>query len=288
MKNKRILSSMLHVDFRRMFTMPLIYIMVASCLVMPVLILVMTTMMDGSVSVNPQTGEETVVEGFDNVWQIIGTTSTGMPAAEEPEETMPAEEPEETGEQTQNAGAGMGMDMDITSMCNINLLYFIVSVLVCLFVSDDFRSGYAKNLFAVRPKKSHYVFSKTLVCFAGGALMVIAFFAGALLGGKIAGLPFEMVGFNTVQLLMCMLAKVLLMAVFVPVYMIMASIAKGKAWLSILLSLMTGMFMFLMIPLLSPLDATFVHVIGCAAGGILLSVGFGAISNQILKKTSLV
>ena len=55
------LKTMLHVDFRRMFTQPLLWIMVGSCLVMPILILVMTTMMDGSVSVNPQTGVETVI-----------------------------------------------------------------------------------------------------------------------------------------------------------------------------------------------------------------------------------
>ena len=254
------LKTMLHVDFRRMFTMPLLYIMVGACLVMPILILVMTTMMDGTVSVNPQTGVETVIEGFDNVWQIIGSVSTA--------------------EQT--------MSMDMTAMCNINLLYFIVSVLVCLFVSEDFRSGYAKNLFTVRGKKSDYVISKTLVCFVGGALMVLAFFVGALAGGKIAGLPFEMVGFNVWNLAMSVAAKVLLMAVFVPIFLIMAVIAKNKAWLSILLSMMVGMFMFMMIPMLSPLDANWIHVLGCAAGGALLGIGFGAISNLILKKTSLV
>lgn len=254
------LKTMLHVDFRRMFTMPLLWIMVGVCLAMPILILVMTTMMDGSVSVNPQTGVETVIEGFDNVWQIIGNVSS----------------------------AGMSMSMDMTAMCNINLLYFLVSVLVCLFVSADFRAGFAKNLFTVRGKKTDYVISKTLVCFVGGALMVLAFFVGSLVGGAVAGLPFEMAGFNTANLVMCVAAKVLLMAVFVPIYLIMAVIAKNKAWLSILLSLMVGMFLFMMIPMLTPLDASLIHVIGCAIGGIALGIGFGAISNQILKKTSLV
>ena len=254
------LKTMLHVDFRRMFTQPLLWIMVGSCLVMPILILVMTTMMDGSVSVNPQTGVETVIEGFDNVWQIIGNISS----------------------------TGMNMSMDMTAMCNINLLYFLVSVLVCLFVSGDFRSGYAKNLFTVRAKKSDYVISKTLVCFVGGAMMVLAFFIGSLAGGAIAGLPFDMVGFNAANLIMCVAAKALLMAVFVPIYLIMAVIAKNKAWLSILLSMMVGMFLFMMIPMLSPLDATAIHALGCLAGGVLFGIGFGAISNTILKKTSLV
>ena len=258
MKNR--LKTMLHVDFRRMFTMPLIWIMVGACLVMPILILVMTTMMDGSVSVNPQTGVETVVEGFDNVWQIIGSVST--------------------------AESAMGMDM--TAMCNINLLYFIVSVLVCLFVADDFRAGFAKNLFTVRAKKSDYVTSKTLVCFVGGAMMVLAFFVGSLAGGAIAGLPFAMEGFNAVNLVLCLLTKVLLMAVFVPIYLTMAVIAKGKSWLSILLSMMVGMFLFMMIPMLSPLDAGVMNVILCLAGAACFAIGLGAVSNAILKKTSLV
>ncbi|MBQ7368522.1 MAG: hypothetical protein IJW60_02290, partial [Clostridia bacterium] len=105
------LKSMLQVDFRRMLKTPLFYIVVGSCFVMPILILVMTTMMDGTVSTNPQTGEQTVIEGFKTVWQIIGTAGGDMSAA---------------------------MTMDMTSMCNINLLSFFVAVFVCIFVSDDF------------------------------------------------------------------------------------------------------------------------------------------------------
>lgn len=256
----RRLSTMVKVDFRRMFTMPLLYIMVGACLVMPILILVMTTMMDGTVSVDPQTGAKTVMEGFDNAWQIIGTTST----------------------------AGSSMSMDMTSMCNINLLYFFVSVLVCIFVSDDFRSGYAKNLFTVRAAKSDYVISKTLVCFAGGALMIIAFFVGSLLGGAIAGLPFAMEGFSTKNLAMCVLSKTLLVGVFVPLYLLWSIAAKQRLWLSLVGSLCTGMFLFMMIPLLTPLDATAVHVLGCLAGTVLFGIGLGIVSKQTLSKTSLV
>ena len=79
-----------------------------------------------------------------------------------------------------------------------------------------------------------------------------------------------------------------LIAVFVPIYLLMSVIAKQKLWLSLLLSLMTGMFLFMMIPMLSPLNATIMNVILCIAGGVMLSTGLGAISNQVLKKTSLV
>lgn len=260
----RNLMTMLHVDFRRMFTMPLIYIMVGACLVMPILILVMTTMMDGSVTVNPQTGVETVIEGFDNTWQIIGTVSGAAVSAD---------------------AAAMGMSM--TAMCNINLLYFFIAVLVCLFVADDFRSGYVKNLFTVRAKKVDYVISKTLVCAVGGGLMILAFFVGSLLGGAIAGLPFDMVGFDAGNLVMCVLAKVLIVAVFVPVYLLWSVIAKQKVWMSLVGSMCMSMLFFMMIPMLTLLNATLVNVIGCGLGGVLFSVGLGAVSSRVLAKRDL-
>lgn len=256
----RRLKTMLAVDFRRMFTMRLLYIMVGVCLVMPILILVMTTMMDGSVTVDPQTGVETVIEGFDNTWQAIGSYS--------------------------DADAAMGMSL--TSMCNINMLYFFVAVLVCIFVADDFRSGYAKNLFTVRAKKGDYVISKTLVCFLGGALMLLAFFLGTMLGGAIAGLPFDLREAGVGGLAMCMLAKVMLAAVFVPIFLVWSVIARQKLWLSLVASLGTGMLLFMMVPMLTPLDSTLMHVLLCLAGGALFSLGLGAVSSRVLSKGSLV
>lgn len=257
------LKSMLRVDFRRMFTMPLFYIMLGISAVVPILILVMTTMTGGSASVDPGTGEEAVAAVFDSVWQIIGAVSGGGDAS----------------------GA---MSMDMTSMCNINLLYFAAAVLVCVFTADDFRSGYAKNLFTVRAKKSDYVISKTLVCTTGGALMILGFFAGTMLGGAFAGLSFDMTGFGADGIIMCLLSKMLLIAVFVPIYLLMSVIAKQKLWLSLMLSLMTGMFLFMMIPMLTPLNSTIMNVILCLGGGAAFGAGLGAISDRVLKKTSLV
>lgn len=256
------LKSMLRVDFRRMLTGTLFYIAIGACLVMPIVILVMTTMMDGNVSVNPQTGVETVIEGFDNVWQIIGTVG--------------------------GSGSSLSADMGITSMCNINLLYFFIAAVVCIFTAEDFRSGYCKNIFAVRAKKSDYVISKTVVCFISGVLMIAAFFIGALLGGAISGLPFEMTGFGVANLVLCLLSKMLLVSVFVPIYVLMSVIAKQRLWLSIVLSAMIGAFLFMMIPMLTPLNATAFNTILCLVGGTIFSVGLGAVSNAVLKKTSLI
>ena len=255
---------MLKVDFKRLFLSRSFYIIVAACLLVPILILVMTTMMDGSVTVDPNTGKETVMEGFDNVWQIIGTVSGA------------------------GAEAGASMDMSITSMCNINMLYFAIAALVCIFVADDFRSGYAKNLFTVRAKKTDYVASKTLVLFVGSAFMMLAFVLGAILGGIFAGVSFEMVGFNVGNLIMSILAKILLCLIFVGIYLCMSVVAKQKLWLSILLSFGVGMFLFNIAPMVSPLNSGILQVILCTAGGAGFAIGMGAISNVVLKKTSLV
>ena len=88
-------------------------------------------------------------------------------------------------------GEGSGISTNMLSMCNINLLFFLAAVLVCAFVSDDFKSGYAKNLFTVRARKTDCVISKTLVGFVGGALMILAYVLGAVVGGAIAGLSFD-------------------------------------------------------------------------------------------------
>ena len=221
---------------------------------------VMMAMMDGSVSVDPQTGVETVMQGPENTWQNIGT--------------LPG-------------GEAMGGN-EIFMMCNINMVFMLVAVFVCLFISDDFRSGYAKNLFTVRAKRGEYVLSKTLSGFICGALMLVVYFVGAILGGAISGLSFDLHGLNVGNIVMCMLAKIFLMLVFVSIFTLISVAAKQKAWLSICGSLGGGMLLFMMVSMITPLSSTFINVILCLAGGAMFAFGLGAISKVVLKKTSLV
>ena len=253
-------KSMLKVDFRRMFRSKLLYILIACALLMPVLMTVMMAMMDGSVSVDPQTGAETIMRGPENAWQNIGTLPGG-----------------------ENMGG-----TEVFAMCNINMLFMIVAVFVCLFISDDFRSGYAKNLFTVRAKRSEYVVSKTLAGFICGALMLIAYFVGTVLGGAIAGISFELHGLTAANLVMCMLAKICLMPVFVSIFTLISIAAKQKAWLSICGSLGGGMLLFMMVSMITPLGSTPINVALCAAGSAMFAFGLGAASNAVLKKTSMV
>lgn len=248
------LKSMLKVDFKRMFTMPLVYIAAGVAFILPVLILVMTSLMG---SAEPAEGQEAMAM-FTNVWQAFGSAG------------------------------GSAMSMDLTGMCNINMLYFLVIVFVCVFVADDFRSGYAKNLFTVRAKKVDYVISKTVATFAGSVIMFALYFIGAMLGGAIAGLSFDTAGFGAGGIVACFFSKIFIIAIFVAIALLLAVVAKQKLWLSILGSFGAGMLLFTMIPMISPLDSGFLNVIMCVAGGALFAAGLGAISNIILNKTSLV
>ena len=253
------LKTMLKVDFRRMFTMPTVWIMLGVSLALPILILVMTSFMGGT-TVDPQTGVETTVETFTNVWQAIGSAG------------------------------GNAMSMDLTSMCNINLLYFLVAIFVCLFVGEDFRSGYVKNLFTVRSKKLDYVLSKTIVLFVAATGMFVLYFIGAMIGGGIAGLSFDLaaVGASAGGIIACMISKVFFAHVFVSIALTLATVGKQKLWLSILGSLAAGMLLFTMIPMMTPLNSGAFNVALCVLGGPLFAAGLGAVSNVILNKTSLV
>ncbi|MBQ8600619.1 MAG: hypothetical protein IJ407_04480, partial [Clostridia bacterium] len=104
------MKSILKVDFRRMFRSNLFYILIACAFIIPILITVMMTMMDGSVSVDPTTGAETVMEGPENTWQSIGTLPT-------------------------DDGAAMG-GIDVMSMFNINMMFILASVFIFLFISE--------------------------------------------------------------------------------------------------------------------------------------------------------
>lgn len=256
------LRTTLKVDFRRMFKSRRFYVLIAFALLIPILITVMMTMMDGSVSVDPQTGVETVMHGPENAWQSIGT--------------LPGD-----------GGAAMG-GMDVMSMCNINMMFMLEAVFICLFISEEFRSGFAKNLFTVRAKKGDYVFSKTLAGFVCGALLLVAYFAGAILGGAIAGLSFDLGTLSVGNIVLCMLAKIFLMLVFVSIFVLVSVAAKQRTWLALCGSLGAGMLLFMMVSMITPLASNAMHVLLCLAGGTLFAMGLGAVSSAVLKKAHLV
>ena len=134
------LRSMLKVDFRRLGKSRLFYSLLACALLIPIVMTVMLTMMDGSVSVDPQTGAETVIHGPESIWQSIGTLPSG---------------------ETADPAAPMG-GMDVMAMCNINMMFMLVAVFVCLFVSDDSEAAMPRISLRSGRKKGSILFPRPL------------------------------------------------------------------------------------------------------------------------------
>ena len=252
------LCSMLGADSHRLRHTPAFFVMALIAFVVPILILVMTAMVGGA---DPNAD---AMPMFTNTFQIVASDSASSMKAMSAMGGMMG-----GGEAAADAGAGA---MDMGAMMNMNLMYFMAAVFVCLFVAEDFRSGYAKDGIRLlqndrRRGRRHGLPAALLPrrpCgwFRRGA------FHGSRRGRRLRRdlLP---------------AGKIFLMAVFVAIFVLMSVIGKGRTWMSILLSLFAGMLLFMMIPMMTPLGR-------CLAGGLVFAAGVGTVSSLVLNKTSLV
>ena len=108
-----------------------------------------------------------------------------------------------------------------------------------------------------------------------------------MIGGAISSLPFTLDGVNVYNVIMCMLSKILLVGIFTSIYVLASVVAKTRLWLSLIVAFGIGMLMFMMIPIITPLDSGIMNVILCLAGSLLFSLGIGAITKLILDKSSI-
>lgn len=121
-----------------------------------------------------------------------------------------------------------------------------------------------------------------------GMIMLVLYLLGSIIGGKISGLSFTLDGFTMGNILMCMLAKIFLLLVFISIYLVISIVGKYRTWLSMLLAMGVSMLLFMMIPSASLLNSTLMNVILSLVGGLIFGIGIGSISNIVLKKSSLV
>lgn len=243
------LKSMLNVDFYRLFHTPLFYIMLFVSAIIPALVLTMTG-----------ANETADAQTFTNVWQVVEAISGS------------------------NSGAGL---MDLATMCNINMVFIFVAIMVSIFVSHDYSSGYNKSIFTVHSKKVDYVISKSIVGFISGACMIIAYVLGTMVAGLISGLSFALGEATVLSTFICLLSKIFLMGIFVPLYITVAVFFKQKLWLSIIGSFAVGILFYPIAMMTAPLNANILNLILCIAGGAMLGVAFGALSTLILNKRDL-
>ena len=147
------LKGMLGVDFYRLFHTPLYYIFLAIAALIPALI-IGTTGME-----NPDGTAAAAL--YTNVWNAI--------AADTP----------------LYAFSHMG------EYANMNMVFIFGGIMVSIFIGNDYRSGYVKQLFTTHAKKQDYMMSKTITCAFAMACMCVTYLIGAIAAGALVGMSFE-------------------------------------------------------------------------------------------------
>ena len=165
---KRI-KSMLGVDFYRLFRTPLFYIFLGIAAIIPAMVSGFTTM--------PNQNGEVMEPIYSNAWQII--------AASEP----------------------LYVVNSIADYANMNMVFIFGGIMVSIFIGNDYRSGYVKQLFTTHAKKQDYVISKTITSAFCMVCMCITYFIGGIAGGIWANYSWDV---NVFSLIMAILGKMVM------------------------------------------------------------------------------
>jgi len=168
-------------------------------------------------------------------------------------------------------------------------IFYLLMEIYVQYINIFFMTGVIYLLLALFKKLKMPIAGYAIIGFVSAISMFIIYFAGMLIGGKIAGISFALPeGVNIGNVIMSFVSKLFLSLVFVSIFVTMSLIGKQKTWLCLVLSLAVSMLLFMMISAIAPLDATFINVILSLVGGVLFATGLGIVGNTILKKTSLI
>ncbi len=144
----RRIKGMLGVDFYRLFHTPLFYIFLGISAIIPAMVSAMTMIPD-------QSGN-TMQPLYSNIWQIIA------------------------------ASKSLYVIESIADYANMNMVFIFGGIMVSIFIGNDYRSGYVKQLFTTHAKKQDYMISKSLVCAFAIVCMCITYLLGGTVGGLLA------------------------------------------------------------------------------------------------------
>jgi len=195
---KRI-KGMLGVDFYRLFHTPMFYIFLAIAAIIPAMVSAMTMMPDPS--------GRTMEPLYSNVWQII--------AASEP----------------------LYVIRTIADYANMNMVFIFGGIMVSIFIGNDYRSGYVKQLFTTHAKKQDYMISKSLVCAFAMACMCVAYLIGGTAGGLLAGYDTAV---NVGSLILAILGKMVMSLGWASLYTFLNVIFRRYFGISIASSFFFG------------------------------------------------
>jgi len=177
--------------------------------------------------------------------------------------------------------------MDFANMANINMLFIFAALMLSIFVAHDYSSGFVKNIFTVHAKKSDYVVSKSLAGIFSGICMILSYTLVTVIVGAIMGKSFDLGVAGVGGLLLCLLSKIFLMGVFVPLYLSVAVIFKQKLWMTIVATFAAGILFYRVASIAVPLDASLLTLIVCMLAAGIGFLGFGSLSSLILNKRDL-
>jgi len=177
--------------------------------------------------------------------------------------------------------------MDFANMANVNMLYIFAALLLSIFVAHDYGSGFVKNIFTVHAKKSDYVVSKSVVGIFGGMCMIISYTIVTVIVGAIMGKSFDLGAAGVGGLILCLLSKMALMGLFVPLYLSLAVLFKQKLWMTIIATFAAGILFYPVASMAVPLDSTVLTLLTCVLAAGIGFAGFGMVSSLILNKRDL-
>ncbi len=194
------LKGMLGVDFYRLFHTPLFYIFLGIAAVIPAMILGTSGME------NPQTG--VVAEPlFTNTWHLIAAPSP------------------------------LYVVKGIGEYANMNMVFIFGGIMVSIFIGNDYRSGYVKQLFTTHAKKQDYMMSKTLCCAFAMACMCVTYLIGTVAGGIFAGASMEV---NVSSLVIAIISKMIMSLGWASLYTFLNVIFRKFFGVSIVSSFFFG------------------------------------------------
>lgn len=192
------LKGMLGVDFYRLFHTPLFYIFLAIAAIIPAMILGTTGM---------KNAEGVVERMYENTWHIVAWTDPVY--------------------------GFEGMD----KYANMNMVFIFGGIMVSIFIGNDYKSGYVKQLFTTHAKKEDYMISKTLACAFAMACMCVTYLLGAVVAGAITQTSFQI---NVGSLVFAILGKMVMSLGWASLYTFLNVIFRRYFGISILSSFFFG------------------------------------------------
>ncbi len=126
---------------------------------------------------------------------------------------------------------------DIAEYANMNMVFIFGGIMVSIFIGNDYKSGYVKQLFTTHAKKQDYMMSKTLVSAFSMMCMCITYLLGSVFAGLLIGISTDV---NVSSLVLAILSKIVMSLGWASLYTFINVILRRYFGISIGLSFFFG------------------------------------------------